>query len=100
MVYRFKTRDHEVADAATKKYIKWLITSRWALGSFALLCIVVFPRIRDQTWHPTLVNTLGALAAGFALIFVEKMLLQIISTRRPTKAASRKTSMPSRCSIG
>ncbi|KAI9241976.1 MAG: hypothetical protein BYD32DRAFT_457435 [Podila humilis] len=35
--------------------------------------------IREQTWHPTLVNILGALVAGLALIFVEKVLLQIIS---------------------
>ncbi|KAF8986086.1 hypothetical protein BGZ52_009483 [Haplosporangium bisporale] len=69
-----------LAFVSTKKYLKWLIISCWALGSFVYFCIVVvFPKIREQTWHPTLVNILGALVAGLALIFVEKVLLQIIS---------------------
>ncbi|KAF9425589.1 hypothetical protein BGZ94_007395 [Podila epigama] len=64
---------------ATKKYIKWVISTCWALGSFAFLCIFVYPRVRNQSWYPTVLNVLGAIVAGAALIFVEKVLLQIIS---------------------
>ncbi|KAG0218515.1 hypothetical protein BGX33_006993 [Mortierella sp. NVP41] len=64
---------------ATKKYLKWLFASCWAAGSFALLSTVIHPIIKDQPWQPILIKVLCAFIAGFALVFVEKVLLQIIS---------------------
>ncbi|KAF9934835.1 hypothetical protein FBU30_010808 [Linnemannia zychae] len=64
---------------ATKKYLKWLFASCWAAGSFALLTNVIHPIIKQQTWQPILIKILCAFIAGFALIFLEKVLLQIIS---------------------
>ncbi|KAI8596592.1 Mechanosensitive ion channel-domain-containing protein [Dissophora ornata] len=63
----------------TKKYVKWLFAACWATGSFAFLSTVIHPIIKDQNWQPILINVLGAVIAGCALILVEKILLQIIS---------------------
>ncbi|GJJ75160.1 hypothetical protein EMPS_07518 [Entomortierella parvispora] len=65
---------------ATKKYVEWLLDACWAVGSFAVLTIVIFPIVSQQNWQTTLLKVLGALVALFALILVEKILLQIIST--------------------
>ncbi|GJJ74665.1 hypothetical protein EMPS_07023 [Entomortierella parvispora] len=64
---------------ATKKYIKWLFAACWATGSFALLSTVIHPVIHDQKWQPIMIKVLAAIIAGCALVFVEKVLLQIIS---------------------
>lgn len=64
---------------ATKKYMKWLFAACWATGSFALLSTVIHPIIHDQNWQPIIIKFLAAVIAGCALVFVEKVLLQIIS---------------------
>ncbi|OAQ32881.1 hypothetical protein K457DRAFT_90455 [Linnemannia elongata AG-77] len=65
---------------ATKKYLKWLFASCWATGSFAILSTIIHPIIKQKaSWQPVLIKVLCAFVAGFGLIFVEKVLLQIIS---------------------
>lgn len=65
---------------ATKKYLKWLFASCWAVGSFAILSTVIHPIIKAEAkWQPIITKVLCAFIAGFGLIFVEKVLLQIIS---------------------
>lgn len=64
---------------ATKKYVKWLLDACWAVGSFAVLTIVIFPLVRLKNRQTSLLRVLGALVALFALILLEKILLQIIS---------------------
>ncbi|KAF9586242.1 hypothetical protein BGW38_008118 [Lunasporangiospora selenospora] len=64
---------------ATKKFIKWLLAACWATGSFAFLTNFVRPIVREQLWSSVVLRILGAIIAGCALVFVEKVLLQIIS---------------------
>ncbi|KAF9114693.1 hypothetical protein BGX27_010085 [Mortierella sp. AM989] len=64
---------------ATKKYLKWLLASCWATGSFAYLSTDIHPIIKDQPWQPILIKILAAFIAGCALVLVEKILLQMIS---------------------
>ncbi|KAG0051519.1 hypothetical protein BGZ83_003599 [Gryganskiella cystojenkinii] len=64
---------------ATKKYIKWLFAACWATGSFAFLSTVIHPIIHDQKWQLIIIKVLGSIIAGCALVFIEKVLLQIIS---------------------
>ncbi|KAF8941846.1 hypothetical protein BGZ47_007124 [Haplosporangium gracile] len=67
---------------ATKKYLKWLFASCWATGSFAILSTVIHPIIKAKaSWQPVLIKVLCAFVAGFGLIVVEKVLLQIISKK-------------------
>ncbi|KAF9415430.1 hypothetical protein BGZ94_000089 [Podila epigama] len=64
---------------ATKKYIKWLLASCWATGSFAFLSHIIHPLIEAQLWRNIMIKVLAAIIAGTALVLVEKVLLQIIS---------------------
>ncbi|KAF8985247.1 hypothetical protein BGZ46_005408 [Entomortierella lignicola] len=63
----------------SKKYIKWLFASCWAIGTFSYLSTNIHPIIKDQSWQPILIKVLVSFIAGCALVLVEKALLQIIS---------------------
>ncbi|KAG0243679.1 hypothetical protein BGW41_001552 [Actinomortierella wolfii] len=64
----------------TKKYLKFFIDSCWAAGSFALLSQVVYRRtVGIASWRNTFQRVLGVIIVGFALILIEKLLLQWIS---------------------
>ncbi|KAF9544612.1 hypothetical protein EC957_011827 [Mortierella hygrophila] len=64
----------------TKKYLKWLFATCWATGSFAILSTIIHPIIKEKaSWQPIIIKVLCAFVAGSGLIFVEKVLLQIIS---------------------
>ncbi|KAF9183328.1 hypothetical protein BGZ51_004088 [Haplosporangium sp. Z 767] len=73
------TKSRLLIFVATKKYMKWLFAACWATGSFAFLSTVIHPIIHEQTWQPIIIKVLAAIIAGCMLVFVEKMLLQIIS---------------------
>jgi hypothetical protein len=74
------TKSRLLIFVATKKYLKWLFASCWATGSFAILSAIIHPIIKAETkWQPVLIKVLCAFVAGFGLVFVEKVLLQIIS---------------------
>ncbi|KAI8596338.1 Mechanosensitive ion channel-domain-containing protein [Dissophora ornata] len=64
---------------ATKKYLKWLLASCWSIGSFAFLSKSPYSRT-DEKLNPVFVEVLAAIVAACALIFVEKILLHMIST--------------------
>ncbi|KAF9434471.1 hypothetical protein BGZ76_007960 [Entomortierella beljakovae] len=64
---------------ATKKFLKWLLASCWSIGSFAFLSKTIYSRT-DGKLNPIFVEVLGVIVAGCVLIFVEKILLQLIST--------------------
>ncbi|KAF9905817.1 hypothetical protein EC991_001293 [Linnemannia zychae] len=66
---------------ATKKYLKWLFASCWATGSFAILSIIIHPILKDLTWQAIIIKLLCSFIAGFGLVLVEKVLLQIISKK-------------------
>ncbi|KAG0007338.1 hypothetical protein BGZ80_004795, partial [Entomortierella chlamydospora] len=61
-------------------YIKWLFASCWATGTFAYLSTNIHPIIKDQPWQPILIKILATFIVGCALVLVEKILLQTIST--------------------
>ncbi|KAF9171113.1 hypothetical protein BGX21_000852 [Mortierella sp. AD011] len=61
-------------------YIKWLFASCWATGIFAYLSTNIHPIIKDQPWQPILIKILATFIIGCALVLVEKILLQTIST--------------------
>ncbi|KAG0371312.1 hypothetical protein BGZ54_006600 [Gamsiella multidivaricata] len=64
---------------ATKKYLKFLLASCWSIGSFAFLSKSPFSRTNGKL-NPIFVEVLGTIVAGCALVFVEKILLHMIST--------------------
>lgn len=64
---------------ATKKYLKFLLASCWSIGSFAFLSTAIYPRTNEKL-NPVFVEVLGTIVAGCALVLVEKILLQMIST--------------------
>ncbi|GJJ76267.1 hypothetical protein EMPS_08626 [Entomortierella parvispora] len=64
---------------ATKKYLKWLLASCWAIGSLALLSKGPYSRT-DEKLNPVFLEVLSAFVAGAALVFVEKIMLHVIST--------------------
>ncbi|KAG0052691.1 hypothetical protein BGZ83_002210 [Gryganskiella cystojenkinii] len=64
---------------ATKKYLKWLLASCWAIGSFALLSKGPYSRT-DEKLNPVFLEVLGSIVAGTTLVFIEKIMLHIIST--------------------
>ncbi|KAF9538316.1 hypothetical protein EC957_006936 [Mortierella hygrophila] len=64
---------------ACKKYLKWLIASCWAIGSFTFLSKSPFNTTNDQMVI-IFIEVLGCLVAGSALVFIEKILLHLIST--------------------
>ncbi|KAG0381137.1 hypothetical protein BGX24_009084 [Mortierella sp. AD032] len=66
---------------ATKKYLKWLFASCWATGSFAVLSTIIHPILKNEPWQKIIIKILCAFIAGFGLVFVEKVLLQIISKK-------------------
>ncbi|KAG0286981.1 hypothetical protein BGZ97_007248 [Linnemannia gamsii] len=76
---------------ACKKYFKWLLASCWAIGSFAFLSKSPFSRTNAEM-STTFIEVLGCLVAGSALVFVEKILLHLISTNfHQTAYADRMT---------
>ncbi|KAF9920072.1 hypothetical protein FBU30_010138 [Linnemannia zychae] len=64
---------------ATKKFLKWLLASCWAIGSFAFLSKSPFSSTNDDM-STIFIEVLGCLVAGCALVFIEKILLHLIST--------------------
>ncbi|KAG0376327.1 hypothetical protein BGX24_007911 [Mortierella sp. AD032] len=64
---------------AAKKYLKWLLASCWAIGSFAFLSQSVYSRT-NREMGTIFLEVLGCLVAGCALVFIEKILLHVIST--------------------
>ncbi|KAI1300851.1 hypothetical protein EDD11_005941 [Mortierella claussenii] len=64
---------------ATKKYLKFLLAACWAIGSFAFLSKVPYSRT-DEKLNPIFIEVLGSIVAGSALVFIEKILLHMIST--------------------
>ncbi|KAF9365520.1 hypothetical protein BGX34_009663 [Mortierella sp. NVP85] len=64
---------------ATKKYLKFLVASCWSIGSFVFLSKSIYWRA-DEKLNPVFTEVLGTIVAGCALVFVEKILLQMIST--------------------
>src|SRR5687768_17050096 len=64
---------------ACKKFLKWLLASCWAIGSFAFLSKSVFSKTKTEMGI-TFIEVLGCLVAGCALVFIEKILLHLIST--------------------
>ncbi|KAF9094741.1 hypothetical protein BGX23_001664 [Mortierella sp. AD031] len=64
---------------AAKKYLKWLLASCWAIGSFAFLSKAPYSSTNDQM-STIFIEVLGCILAGCALVFVEKILLHLIST--------------------
>ncbi|KAK3823829.1 MAG: Mechanosensitive ion channel-domain-containing protein [Linnemannia gamsii] len=64
---------------AAKKYLKWLLASCWAIGSFAFLSQSVYSRT-NREMGTIFLEVLGCLVAGCALVFIEKILLHLIST--------------------
>ncbi|KAF9941281.1 hypothetical protein BGZ65_004307 [Modicella reniformis] len=64
---------------ATKKYFKFLLASCWSIGSFAFLSKSPYSRT-DEMLNPIFIEVLGSLVAGCALVFIEKILLHMIST--------------------
>ncbi|KAG0279022.1 hypothetical protein BGZ95_002536 [Linnemannia exigua] len=64
---------------AAKKYLKWLLASCWAIGSFAFLSKSPYSRTNPQM-GTIFLEVLGCIVAGCALVFVEKILLHLIST--------------------
>ncbi|KAK3835744.1 MAG: Mechanosensitive ion channel-domain-containing protein [Linnemannia gamsii] len=63
----------------TKRYIKWVLATIWALGVFLVLSHWIHPTIADMGWHHTVDKVLGGLIAGALLILLEKALLNKIS---------------------
>ncbi|KAG0276469.1 hypothetical protein BGZ95_007494 [Linnemannia exigua] len=63
----------------TKRYIKWVLATIWALGVFVVLSHWIHPIIADMGWHHIANKVLGGLIAGTLLILLEKMLLNKIS---------------------
>ncbi|KAG0248123.1 hypothetical protein BG011_000453 [Mortierella polycephala] len=64
---------------ATKKHLKWLVASCWAIGSFAFLSKASYSKA-DKKLNPIFVNVLASLVAGCGLVLFEKILLHVIST--------------------
>ncbi|KAG0323700.1 hypothetical protein BGZ99_002577 [Dissophora globulifera] len=64
---------------ATKKYLKWLLASCWSIGSFAFLSKSPYSRT-DEKLNPIFIEVLAAIVAGCTLVFIEKILLHMIST--------------------
>ncbi|KAF8931171.1 hypothetical protein BGZ47_000203 [Haplosporangium gracile] len=64
---------------ACKKHLKWLLASCWAIGSFTFLSKSPFSSTNDQM-GVIFIEVLGCLVAGCALVFIEKILLHLIST--------------------
>ncbi|KAF9909695.1 hypothetical protein EC991_008174 [Linnemannia zychae] len=64
---------------AAKKYLKWLLASCWAIGSFAFLSKSPYSQTNDKM-GAIFLEVLGCIVAGCTLVFIEKILLHLIST--------------------